>query len=254
MKDIWSSYTFIDHYMHEIHQLIKSGKLERFTLESIIHESDRLHIKKKKDTFGIISHISRKINPRRAFVDTVACTENFLKFLVSTVYYDYPRKLLNNVDMVSSTQDKKIIEIIIDSENKEEIIDKLVEEKVRSIFYGDPLGFFLSARMKLEFSDFFKEHHKDNLAQFAEIMARRNIYMHNDGKVDRKYLREIKSAQYKLDQKAVINREYLRKTILLLRGLCATASALIIVNIYKQRPLGKVGQVYRQFNSHVPSL
>ncbi len=54
------------------------------------------------------------------------------------------------------------------SRYKEEIIEKLAEEKVRSILYGNPLDIFEKDKAKLGFGTFFKDLYQDKLIQFEK--------------------------------------------------------------------------------------
>ena len=56
--------------------------------------------------------------------------------------------------------------------------------------------------------------------------------MHNEGKVDRKYLREVSGAAFKLGEKPVITKDYLRDSIRVLLGLSAITTQLALKNNY----------------------
>jgi hypothetical protein len=122
---------------------------------------------------------------------------------------------------------------------------------VRSIFYGNPTEFFTKdKKVRLELGSYFTDRHSRNLTHFAEIIARRNILAHNGGRVDSKYLREVKDAEFTFGQKVSVDKEYLRHSIIVLRGLAAIASLKIIQNVYKRTAKGRVGRVFKTFDTY----
>lgn len=148
-------------------------------------------------------------------------------------------------------RDKKLINIIIDSDDRQEIISRIIEERVRSLFYGNPVDFFEKDKAKLGFGTYFKDNYKDLLKEYTEITARRNIIVHNSGRVDRKYLREVKSTSYKIGNKIIIEKEYLKRALCILEGLAAAATSEVIKKIYKDTPQGKLAISIKSFRSGV---
>ena len=54
------------------------------------------------------------------------------------------------------------------------MIDAIIEEKVRSIFYGNPVEIFTKDKCKLEIGDIFVREYPDSMVYYAEITGRRN--------------------------------------------------------------------------------
>ena len=244
MRDIWESYNLVSYYIQEAHQLIKRDNLPALPLTTLGGGHKNLT---KDNTYGAISHLIRRANPRRALTDAVATFEHYLGSVIQAVYLDYPAKMLS-ADTGSNVEGyQKLLRIIIESDDKEELIQKLVEEKVRGIFYGNPANFFIKDPAKLEFGSYFKEHYSSELGVFSEVLARRNVIVHNDGRVDRKYLREVKNSEFSLNQMVSADSEYLRQTILLLLGLSAEVTGLVAQNIYRQKPKGILARVLKGF-------
>lgn len=243
MRDIWESYNLIDFYMPQVHKLLKKDGLKPLSYKNL--SGDTIDITKNY-TFGAISHLTRKANPRRALIDAIAYFEHYLSELEKQVYLDYPGKLSATSNSDSGEGYSKLLRFIINSETREEIVHKLVEEKIRSLFYGKPIDFFLKDKAKLEFGQHFNNF-SAQLEDYSELVARRNIIIHNNSKVDRKYLREVKGSSFKVGQKIKITSEYVWKSILLLCGLSAEATALPIRNIYKQEPRGSIAFGCKKF-------
>jgi hypothetical protein len=141
----------------------------------------------------------------------------------------------------------KIISVILDSKDKAEMIRKLVEDRIRGIFYGNPADFFLKDRARLDFKDFFEKNFKAQIDQYKEVLARRNVVIHNGGAVDRKYLDESNSTTFRIGQIVSISSEYLRRSIALMEGLGSASTAFIVKNTYNQTPQGELLQAWEYF-------
>jgi hypothetical protein len=129
-------------------------------------------------------------------------------------------------------QRDKLLKIVIDSADREEIIRKIAEEKIRSIFYGNPTDFFTKDKANIGLGDYIKNNYKNAIGNYQEIVARRNISIHNNGRVDRKYLREVGRSSSKLGQKLQINREYFKSALVILRGLATVTVVKVTENCY----------------------
>jgi hypothetical protein len=160
-------------------------------------------------------------------------TETFLQDLTVLVYRDFPIKVAHtNPDAPAS--ELKLTQLIVNSTDKDEMIEALIEEKVRGIFYGKPTDFFTKDKAKIGFENFFKSNFEHAINEFNEITARRNVFIHNNGKVDSKYIREVENAQYNKGQKPKIDKAYIKHTIIVLRGMAALSTKLVSKNIYNQ--------------------
>ena len=244
-RDIWESFCLIDYYAPKIKDAIKSDIFPPLVMETIWGNKNREL--SKDNTYGAISSLSRKGNYRRTLLEAVLVFEDYMTDLIQIVYLDYPTKLVSNTnDDGNNSSHNKLVRLIMESTDKQEMIDKLVEEKIRGIFYGNPLSVFEKDKAKLEFGTFFKEHHKCELNKFKTIVAMRNIVAHNNGKIDRKYIREAdKNAQ--LGAMLSIKKGFLKEAVYVLSLLAAHSTRLVVENIYKEIPQGKLGQALNKF-------
>jgi hypothetical protein len=163
----------------------------------------------------------------------VSQSEVFLQYIVTQVLMDFPGRLAGGGQIEQGSRESRILDIIVNSADKAEILDKLIEERVRSLFYGQPSDCFLKDKAKLGFADHFSKNYASAIEHYSEIVARRNLLIHNDGRVDRKYLREVPHTSLKLGQKAIVDQDYLRHALFTLHGLAATAGVFVCENIYK---------------------
>jgi len=243
MMDIWEDYNFLEYYLPVLHKNIREGGDPEFKLDHLYNNKKSDY--EKKDLYGVIDHLIKKVNPTRALLEAVSRTEHFLQELTFRVYRDYNYKL--QVSYETPEQSQKLLKVIIDSSDRDEMIYKIAEEKIRGIFYGNPVDFFLKDKAKVGFGDYFKNMHQNSLKKYAEIIARRNIFAHNQGKVDRKYRREVPDTALKLGQIASMDKAYICETISVLRGLSVSVTKLVIEQTYKAQNTNQ--NIERRFNT-----
>ncbi len=82
----------------------------------------------------------------------------------------------------------KYLNLILDSDTKEEIFSKIIEDKLRSYLYGNPIEVLEKDKIKLAFKTHFKANYQHILDEYKEITARRNIVVHNNGRIDENIL------------------------------------------------------------------
>lgn len=104
------------------------------------------------------------------------------------------------------------------------MISKIAEEKIRGIFYGKPTDFFTKDKARIGIDKNINTYFKSAIEHYQEILARRNAFTHNGGKVDRKYLREVKSSTFKIGDRPRVDKTYLKQSIQVLHGLSSVAT------------------------------
>jgi hypothetical protein len=92
------------------------------------------------------------------------------------------------------------------------------------------------------FGPHFKDKQGPLLEALREITARRNVIIHNEGRIDRKYVFEV-STTLRLGQKVDIDETYLRRSLLVMKDLAADAAQLVAKNIYKKPLYGRVKKI-----------
>lgn len=238
MRDIWESYCLVEMLTEEGHRLLKAGDISPLTMTSLNGGTKTLS---KKDTYGAINHLRIKSEPRTILLEAVSYFEDYLGWLTETVLTDDP-SLLKSEAPVAEREEVKLINLILDSKDKNEILERIIEEKIRGIFYGSPVDFFLKPKTKLRFQKHFETKCQAQLEQYAEITARRNVIAHNNGRIDRKYLREVKTPAFTLNQAVSITADYLRESILLLLCLAARATELVLIGHYSTTAKGRLAE------------
>lgn len=226
--ETYEDYLFQDFYLPEIHDQLKKQTIKLMDFETVY--SSHKEPFNKRFIYGVISRQQTKIIGKQALINAVAATEDFLQKVTYRVYRDFEEKLETQLE--TPEQQSKILKIIIDSNDKSEIVSRIAEEKIRGIFYGNPADFFVKDKARIGLNNFFKNNYELALSEFKEVIARRNIYAHNNGCVDRKYLREVSNSSFALNEKVPVTKQYLKDSIFLLHGLSTYVLEQVIKNSY----------------------
>lgn len=245
MKDIWKEYTLLGFYLPLIHQDVKSGDLPPLSMRGF--SSPSTITCSQGNTFGYISHLHDVGRVRSVLLMGVARFEYYHSDLCTLIYSEFPGKIAVKEAQESPDRQVKIIDMVTESADRAEILSKLIEEKVRSIFYGNPTDFFVKDKGKLGFWRSFADNCKNAMRQLAEVLARRNIYAHNNRRVDRKYLREVENPQFALGQIAVCDEQYLLSAFDLLTGISAMSACLVLSHICKTSASRRMNRHYARF-------
>jgi hypothetical protein len=232
IKNTWEEYLLLQFSLSELKKTHKNASIGPHFKRELLLNNEKLEYK-DKDIHNFIVNLEVNKLGYKTLIEAVSLTETFLQDLTTLVYEDYPIKVAhNNPD--SPASELKLTQLIVTAANKEEMIEALIEEKVRGIFYGKPTDFFVKDKAKIGFGDFFKLNFQKAITEFSEITARRNIFIHSNGKVDSKYLREVDNPQYGKGQKPILDKNYIRHSIIVLRGLSAVSTTLVLQNIYSK--------------------
>lgn len=234
MKNIWEEYSYLA-------ESISKTNREEYLVKSLA--ASAVSKKTKIDAGGMQYRFLSGGNTRNHYIDAVCTFENYLNSLVEKVYHDYPLKM-NGGGMDA----QKLFRLILDKDTKEDMIDVIIEEKVRSIFYGNSVDIFTKDKCKLEIGDIFNSKYPNSMIYYAEITGRRNAIIHNSGRVDNKFIKENPKTSLSEGQKIIISEDYLKGTIGLLIGIAAVVSKCVIEKIYKESIQGKIGSSVSTFD------
>lgn len=245
LNEIWEDYVAIRFYLKEVHKQVKAGTIDRVIIPRLVSTPRMLPLGADA-IYGILGRVREATSGRHAFIDAISAFEQFVSTLVFRVYLDFPGKLKGfskQFEPETAARQQKLMEVIFESKDRHEIIHKLVEEKVRGIFYGSPIDLFAKDKAGVGFGDHFKNKRTKLLEEFQEMTARRNIIIHNERRIDRKYLVEVPSTSLRLGQKVGIEEDYLKRAILVMKDLAADAAQLVATNIYKEPLYGRAKKI-----------
>lgn len=242
-RDIWESFCLIDFYMPKIKDAVKDDIFPQLSFDRIYDGTNKTV--KKVDIYGALQSLSVKGNYRRTLLEAVLTFEDYITDLIQIVYLDIPTILSSGQNNNSnSTGYQKLLKLVLTSEDKQEIVDKLVEERIRSIFYGNPLDVFEKDKANLGLGTYFKDNHSQELKTYRKIIAVRNIIAHNNGKIDRKFIKEV-DLNLELGKKFIIDREFLKEAISTLLLFATQTTRLVVENIYNESINGRLARATR---------
>ena len=182
MYNEWEEYAYLNH-------CIRKPTKEPFEFNSLL--SDSVLHKTIVDAGGMQTRFLSGGNSRSHFINSVGRFEVYISSLAKVVFIDYPQKMKGSD---SETETSKAFQLILSCSTRDEMIDTLAEEKVRSIFYGNPADVFLKDKCKLELGTLFSSKYRLAISLYSEILGRRNAIIHNSGRVDKKYRLYSKSS------------------------------------------------------------
>lgn len=236
IKNVWEEFNLINYSLLQVKQLQKDKSFTvPFERELLLDQAKLPY--KDMDIHLFITRLTREKMPQKSLVEAVALTETYLQDLTAFVYRDFPAKVTHqNADTPQSQL--KLTHLIVNSSNREEMIEKLIEEKIRGIFYGNPVDFFEKDKAKIGLNNYFTTQNKA-IEKYSEIIARRNIIMHNDNKVDSKYLKEVIGTALVFGEHPNTDKDYIKNSVITLRGMAALSTKLCLENIYSQTITGK---------------
>lgn len=233
MHNIWEEYAYLD-------EMIRNGKKREYTVVSL--HSNNKRVKPIKDAGGMQNKFLSGDNTKKHFIDAIGLFESYISWVAQYVFCDYPFRMHS-----CGMNEEKLFSAILQKGSKEEIIEYIAEEKVRSVFYGKPSDIFLKDKFDLGIGKVFQNNYEKEIDLYEEITGRRNAIIHNLGRVDKKYLRENPGTAFTEGQKIIISEEYLRGTIALLEGIAAKVTECVVLNVYKGNVQGKLGQTLHSF-------
>lgn len=147
------------------------------------HDGNEIQVtRRKKHIRKLLAGAVDRTQAEYALHTVIAETEAFLASTLVEVLKKYPWKL--------GTADKKVsLEVVIESESRDEIVERIAEEHVSSLLYGSP-GDYLAGVSNITSSAIPDE----MSGKFAEVKATRDVLVHNRGIANELYSR--KSGDY----------------------------------------------------------
>lgn len=243
---IWENYCLIEHYGNFLRKEVQEGRIAPAIIPG--RNGNDKELTKNQTANSFKSMIDRH-NGYVYFVYLISTFEQCISSTVAKVYLSKP-DLLNTTheNQDSSGQDLKILQMILNSTTRDEIIEQIAEERVRSIFYGNPINVFTKDKCRMSLGKWFEQNMSNEMLLLKEIIARRNIIVHSEGRVDRKYIKETGST-LKLNSKVDLQQEYMASALATIINVSCCYSALIIRNLFEEQPKGMLLRKLKQYES-----
>lgn len=233
MKNLWEEYNLI------------KFSLEQQRLSDLQIRNLFVNDSKGIPPHKLASHKDKLIkgdNQKKYLLEINSLFESYISYLAKFNYNLYPHKL-GDIELKEDTR-----KMLLNKCGTQEIIDKMIEEKIRQIFYGNPIDIFLKDKCNLGVpKNYFKENLNKEINIYASIIAKRNVIVHNSGKVDSKYIKEVGDTRYKAGDKIEISDNYLRYVISLLLGISAILTECYIVYTLKNQTKGRLNRIAKKF-------
>lgn len=137
------------------------------------------------------------IHSNNVLIMLIVRFEEFISKFVEQLYALFPNKYLNSQAITF----EEIENIGID-EIKSNIIQRETEALMHKS-YVEWFKLFESHKMNFEYC-------KKEMSDLQEIYARRNILVHNSGKVNRIYLKNVPDSKYHIGDSLFVDRDYLQ--------------------------------------------
>ena len=130
------------------------------------------------------SAIARDIYSQSLTV-AVATSEDYLAQVLTIILRWFPHKLKLTPN---GSRDERVIrlDLVLEAENMGDLLARIIERRLVSIFYGSPQRYFNYVERVLAFG--LDDHLK---AEYAEVKATRDLLIHNSGIVNQVYLNKV---------------------------------------------------------------
>ncbi len=189
--------TFIK-YLEDFVQEIEQNK-DKFSLYSYLPKN----IKKEYQMFEA-QEKQKEILYRGSLLLVVTYFENLIASVLRENFAKYPQRIALNEKSVSYKMLTEVNDI-------EEIKDILIDQEVTNKMYESLLDWknYFQKNIKLELKAW-----EEKFDVLQEIIARRNLYVHNNGIINNIYIKLIHDDdQYSLGEELIIDREYIDESV-----------------------------------------
>lgn len=145
---------------------------------------------------------------KQSLIAAIAEVEGYLQDILRIFLAAYPEKL--GVSIRGVEVEKKVpLDLILASDNKEQIVSRVMDVHLNSLFYAKPLEYFAYIENMLSIQ--ISEEAKEN---YIEIKATRDIIVHNAGIANDTYAEKAgNKSRAKSQQPLIFNEEYFKSAI-----------------------------------------
>ncbi len=177
LNNIYVINTIARRSLKEARSDLRSDRVKRlrFEVPTVRGETITVAKRKSKVLYLLNEAIDRDLYSQ-SIITAVAVTEAYLVTSLTTILNKFPEKL-------SAGQKKIDFSIVLESDDLDEVISRVVKKQVDSVFYDSPQKYleYMEKAFAFEIPQKVKE-------QYAEAKATRDILVHNSGEVNDSYL------------------------------------------------------------------
>lgn len=209
LNDTYISIQVVISALHESKENLESKESSTFSKFKFLVPSTRKEkikeIPRTKERYMAILNEAAKYDMYKYFIiAAVSITEDAIASFLKIILQNNPNKLLLNVQGIESDRNVSLKDIL-ESDNKEDILDNVINKQISGIFYSKPKDLFTYLK------DCFKfKIPEDAQKDFIEIKATRDILIHNNGLINSIYIQKAGNlSRGKVDSKIPLDSEYI---------------------------------------------
>ncbi len=170
-----------------------------------IKDTENFDVKKSAVEYQKYAEMSQ-IHASNTLIMLIIRFEEFISNFITSIFLMFPDKYLNNKCVCFSE-----IEDLVTEEIKEIIVIREVESIMHQS-YTEWFKLFESHKMAFDQC-------KEEMSLLKEIYARRNILVHNSGRVNNIYLKNVPDSKYKLGDLLSVDKKYLEMAFAAIKTL-----------------------------------
>lgn len=173
---------------------------------SPINPEKRQPVRIRTENFiRMIGQYRRREVPESVFLTTISLFEAFVGDVARIAWVNDPEEFLIERNQNSGTstrkQNENLLEILISSPDRQSTIDQYVHDRIKRIFYGNPIDVFTKNTLRFGIESKLSSELESELILYAEMTARRNVIVHNMRRPDKKYRESSKYVTQEKDER-----------------------------------------------------
>jgi hypothetical protein len=238
LNELWEGYEILRAVFPIARPAIKAGASVTFRSIPQPNNSKRLSV---NDAMGVISRYETLTAPAQTLVQAISLFEQLLADIALRVWVDYPAEVYrSNLTVSEDRWQANLLQIILESSDREEIMERLARSRIQTIGLGNVVEILTRDALRLRVAAHFETGHDDLVETLKEASARRNLWVHNDGRVDRRYRNAVPASTLRLGARAAVDTDYLLGALAAVRTLGSCVAYMAVTANYHRKPRGRL--------------
>lgn len=166
LNALWETSRAIATYLPQARLLLRQGQLSPLELGSFVEPPNSRN--RGPETFGILQRAESSF-PARALVAAVSTFEVHLGSIAKLTYLNTDPSTVMAFEDASDARIKKVVSWVFDSSDQEELIERILDDKIRSVLSDGIVEVLVKDRLKLGLGRHFQTGHGEVLDRYREI-------------------------------------------------------------------------------------
>lgn len=243
LNALWETSRAIATYLPQARLLLRQGQLAPLELGSFVEPPNSRN--RGPETFGILQRAESSF-PTRGLIAAVSSFELHLGSIAKLVYLNTDPSTVISLEDASDARIKKLVSWVFDSADREELIDQILDDKIRSVLSDGIVEVLMKDRLKLGLGRHFQTGHDEVLDLYGEISARRNVIIHQGGRADRAY--RARHDGVRVGQRLIVGESYLASALAVMRHLATCIDYHASMRITRVPPGGTLGRRFKHLH------